>query len=161
MKEKPRLVERGGIWWSIKNLDDKGLGQNKVLYSSSGVKLPMVNYHANSRRSAKETDLYLPAGFWLLEPHWLGFLLVAFSLSPHLAYFLTHPVGRPYFRLRGLGSLIVGLTIGGAVSMTGKVAVGLSKWSLWNVLISFPRCWIAEADSHVFSSSGYLFHETR
>ena len=32
----------------IRELDDKGLGQNKVLCSSSGVKLLMINYHAGS-----------------------------------------------------------------------------------------------------------------
>ena len=31
-----------------KDLDDEGLGQNKVLYSSLGVKLPMINYYACS-----------------------------------------------------------------------------------------------------------------
>ena len=51
----------------IRDLDNKGLGQNKVLCSSSEVelllcKLPNVPY-------AKETDLWLPAGFWLLEQY--------------------------------------------------------------------------------------------
>ena len=32
--------ERKNVVWSMKDLDDKGLGQNKVLYISSGVKLP-------------------------------------------------------------------------------------------------------------------------
>ena len=38
-KEKPRLVERD---WVRRDLDDEKLGQNKVLYSSSEVKLLMV-----------------------------------------------------------------------------------------------------------------------
>ena len=47
-KEKPRVVERRGTWfdrwgtWIIRNLDDKGIGQNKVLSSFSEVKLPIV-----------------------------------------------------------------------------------------------------------------------
>ena len=36
--------------------------------------------------------------------------------------------------------MAVGLAIGGAVSMAGEVAVGLSGWSLWNELMSFLRC---------------------
>ena len=69
--------------------------------------------------------------------------------------------GRPRFCLGGPVGLTVGLAIGGAVSIAGEVAVGLSGWSLWNELMSFLRCWTAEAGSQVFSSSGYLFHETR
>ena len=57
--------------------------------------------------------------------------------------------------------LIVGLAIGGAVSMAGEVAVGLSGWSVWNELMNFLRCWTAEAGFQVFSSSGYHFQETR
>ena len=33
MKEKPRLMERRKVYLR-KNLDDEGLGQNKVLFSS-------------------------------------------------------------------------------------------------------------------------------
>ena len=40
-KEKPRLVEKEKIW-SRRNMDDEGLSQNKILCSSSGVKLPIV-----------------------------------------------------------------------------------------------------------------------
>ena len=46
-KEKPEVVERGGVCL-IKDLVDEGLGQNKVLYSSSGVELPIINYHTGS-----------------------------------------------------------------------------------------------------------------
>ena len=45
-KGKPRLVERGGVC-SRRNLDDEGLGQNKVFCNSLRVKLQMVNYHAS------------------------------------------------------------------------------------------------------------------
>ena len=48
----------------IRDLDDKGLGQNKVLYSSSGVKLPR---RLPNTLYARETDLWLPAGFWLFR----------------------------------------------------------------------------------------------
>ena len=46
---------------------------------------------------ARETDLRLPAGFWLLELHWLGFLLIASSLLPLLCPCLA--------RLARLGAL--------------------------------------------------------
>ena len=49
---------------------------------------------------------------------------VASSLLPHLVRFLVRLVGCLRFHLAG--SLIVGLAIDGAVSMAGKVAVGLS-----------------------------------
>ena len=57
--------------------------------------------------------------------------------------------------------LTVGLAIGGAVSIAGEVAVGLSGCSLWKELMGFLRCWTAEAGFQVFFSSGYPFHETR
>ena len=49
----------------IRDLDDKGLGQNKVLCSSSGVKLPTVNCHCRlpDTPNARETDLRLSVGF--------------------------------------------------------------------------------------------------
>ena len=40
------LFEEGLVW--RRDLDDKGLGQNKVLCSFSGVELPIINYHAGS-----------------------------------------------------------------------------------------------------------------
>ena len=58
-------------------------------------------------------------------------------------------------------ALTIGLAIGGAASIIGEVAVGLSGRFLWNKLMSFLRCWTAEAGSQVFSFSGYPFHETR
>ena len=49
-KKKPKMMERGGVClrkdlfegetWIIRDLDDKRLGQNKVLYSFSEVELP-------------------------------------------------------------------------------------------------------------------------
>ena len=35
--------------------------------------------------------------------------------------------------------LTIGQTIGGAVSIASKFAIGLSGWSLWNKLMSFLR----------------------
>ena len=72
----------------IRDLDDKGLGQNKVLCSSSRVKLLMVNYHAGSlalpapgkqisgypRTSGSKTILTRIPLYYLF--------LVAFSLLP-------------------------------------------------------------------------------
>ena len=87
---------------------------------------------------------YITTLTWIL-PCYL--FLVASSLSPYLARFLVRPVGSPRFRLKGSVGLIVGLAIGGAVLIVGEVAVGLSGWSLWNKLMSFLRCWTAEAGS--------------
>ncbi len=49
--------------------------------------------------------------------------------------------------------LTVGLAIGGAKSIGGEIAVGLSRWSWWKVLMSLQKCSTAEAGSQVFSSS--------
>ena len=128
----------------IRDLNDKGLGQNKVLYSSSGVELPWsTTMQATRQRSSRHRDRS-PATRRLLalEPHLLGFFfvaslllplpcclfLVASSLSPHLAHFLARPVGRPRFCFAG--SWIVGLAMGGAESRGADVAVGFSGWSL-------------------------------
>ena len=102
-----RLVRR-------KDLDDKGLGQNKVLCSSSGVKLLIVNYHAGFPAlpaPGRQISGYLPASgsrttLTRIPPYYL--FLVASSLLPHLARVLARPVGRPRFRFRGS----VGLTVG-------------------------------------------------
>ena len=48
----------------MKDLDDKRLDQNKVLYSSSEVELPMVNYHVGSAAlpvPGKQISGYSPA----------------------------------------------------------------------------------------------------
>ena len=61
-KEKPR-VKKGGTWfgqlgtWIIRDLDDKGLGQNKVLYNSSRVELSMVKLPLQApQRSLRQGD---------------------------------------------------------------------------------------------------------
>ena len=62
-KKKPRLVEKRGICLR-RDLVDEGLGQNKVLYSSSEVELPIVNYHSGSLVlpvSERQISNYLPA----------------------------------------------------------------------------------------------------
>ena len=87
-KEKPRLVERGETWfswwgtWMIRDLDDKGLGQNKVLCSSSRVELPWSTTMQAPQHSLRQGDRS-PASYRLLalELHWLRFLFVASSLS--------------------------------------------------------------------------------
>ena len=62
-KVKPRLVERRRTCLR-KDLIDKRLDQNKVLCSSSGVELPIINYHVGSSTlPAPERQIsgYLPA----------------------------------------------------------------------------------------------------
>ena len=56
----------------------------------------------------------------------LEFLLVI-SLEH---FVIRSSAGSPHYCLRGLVGLVVGLAIGDAVSMAGKVAVVLSGWSL-------------------------------
>ena len=70
-------------------------------------------------------------------------------------------VGLPYFCLAADSSrkdlaigLTVGLALGGAELVGGEVAVGFSGCSLWKVLTSLQRCWMADAGSQIFSSSG-------
>ncbi len=61
----------------------------------------------------------------------------------------------PHFCLLEVSALglTVGLAIGGAESISGEVAVGLSRWLQWKVLMSLQRCSIAEVGFQVFSSS--------
>ena len=51
-KDKKGKTKSGGekrdVIWSLRKLDDKRLGQNKVLCSFPGVKLLMVNYYVGS-----------------------------------------------------------------------------------------------------------------
>ena len=75
------------------------------------------------QRFVRETDLRLPAGFWLkkIKLTWIPFL------SPH---FLMRFIARLFtshlcFRLRGLLGLTAGLAIGGAILIVGKVAISL------------------------------------
>ena len=87
----------------MKNLDDEGFGQNKVVCSSSEIDLPMVKQPLQAlQRSLRQGDGSPTIRRLLaLEPYWLGFLLVIFSLSPQLARFLAHAISRPYFRIMG------------------------------------------------------------
>ena len=57
-------------------------------------------------------------------------VILAFLLALVLA-------GRPRFCLVAPVGLTVGLAIGGAVLTEGDVAVGLSRFSWWNLLSSF------------------------
>ena len=82
---------------SKRDLDDKGLGQSKVLCSFSGVKLPMVNYHAGFLAlpaPERQISNYPPAfGSRRTTLTWTPpcrLFLVAFSLSPRLARLLAH-----------------------------------------------------------------------
>ncbi len=64
--------------------------------------------------------------------------------------------GRPRFCLvleASIG-LTIGLAVAGAESIGGEVAVGLSGWSRWKVLMSLRRCSTTKAGSQVFSSLG-------
>ena len=147
----------------IRELDDKRLGQNKVLCNFLGVKLPMLKLPLQAcQRSLRHGDRF-PASCRLLalELHWLGFLLVAFSLLPlfchlflvasslssHLVCFLACPVNRPRFCFAG--SWIIGLAMGGAKSRGANVAFGFSESSLWKMLTIFWRCMTAVKGSQV------------
>ncbi len=48
--------------------------------------------------------------------------------------------------------LIVGFVIVGVESISIKVAIGLSRWSWWKVLMSLQKCSITKTGSQVFSS---------
>ena len=70
--------------------------------------------------------------------------------------------GRPRFRLLlWAPDFTIGLAVGRALSIGVEIAVDLLGFSLWKVLTSFQRCWIADAGSQVFSSSGKSFQEIR
>ena len=45
-----------------------------------------------------------------------------------------------YLKYANLKSLTIGLAIGRAILKVRKIAVNLSKWSLWNELIIFLSC---------------------
>ena len=132
----------------IRDLDNNRLGQNKVLCSSSEVKLLRVNYYASCpalpapgrQISGYPPDfgsgttltriplchLFLVASF--LSLFLCRLFLVASFLLLYLARFLARLVGRPRFYFAG--SWIVGLAIG-AVEFRGvDVAIGFSGWSL-------------------------------
>ena len=109
-KEKTEIGgERGVVVWSMRDLDDKELGQN-----------------SDSSLSPLPCRLFLFASF--LSPFSYCLFLVASSLSPHLAQFLACPVSCCRFHFAR--SWVVGLAIGGAKSRGANVAVGFSEWSL-------------------------------
>ena len=98
----------------IRDLNDKGRGRNKVLCSSLGVELLMVNYHLGSPAlpaAGRQISGYPPAFgsrtiLTRISPCQL--FLVASFLLPHLARFLACLfAGRPHFRLAG--SLTIGI----------------------------------------------------
>ena len=98
---------------------------------------------------------------WITRTSWKGQKHNKNQTQLFLVRLLELLAGRPRFRFGAVGltvglaaGLMVGLAIGGAVSMASEVAVGLSGWSLWNELMSFLRCWTADAGSQVFSSFG-------
>ena len=86
--------------WSIRDLDDKGLGQNKILCSFSGVKLPIVNYYAGSLAALpalrRQISGYPPASYSRTALTWIPpyclFFVVSFgallSTSCRLSLFL-------------------------------------------------------------------------
>ena len=127
-KEKPRLCEKEGVCL-MRDLDDERLGQNKVLCSSSEVKLPLIKLPLQALQHFPRQGDGFPAicRFLALEPHQLGFLLVAFSLSFHLVCFLARLASRLRFCFRGLMGLTISLAINGAMSIAGEVAVSLSR----------------------------------
>ena len=138
--------------WLIRDLDDEWLDQNKVPYSFSGVKLPIVKYYIGSLVLRQRDKSLVTCRLLALEPDWLGFLLVASSLLPHLICFLVHYIGCA--RFCSVESYIVGLAISGAESRGANIAFGFSGWSLWKLLTIFQRCITANEGFQVFSSSG-------
>ena len=157
-------MERGEVCLR-RDLDDERLGQNKVLFSSQQHQIAngqTTKCRFSDAPCGREIGLRPSAGFWLhWKPNWLGFLFVTSSLSLHLARFLARLVDCLCFYLRDSVGLIISPAIGGVVLMVGEVAIGFLEWSLWNELMSFLRCYIAETGSQVFSFSAYFFQETR
>ena len=113
-----------------RNLDDKKLGQSKVLCSFLEVELPMVNYHAGFPvlpTPEKQISDYPPASgssktILTRTPSYRLF----FVASSYLACFLTCLVCRPRFCFRGSVGLTVGLAMGEAESRRADIAVAFS-----------------------------------
>ena len=109
--------------WLMRDLDNKVLGQNKVLCSCLEFKLPIVNYHAGFPAlpaSERQISGYPPASGARTALTW-----IASSLSPHLTHFLARLVGHPHFRF--VESWIIGLAIGGAEFRGADIAVNFSE----------------------------------
>ena len=138
--------EKGFVWGRTclrKDLDDKELDQNKMLYSSSGVELPIVNYHTDSPTLRQRDRSPVTGPLLALEPHWLRFLFVASSLLPHLAYFLARSISHPCFCFAE--SWIVGLAMSKAESRgVGAdsfyfVFLVVARLKLWLILMTYWR----------------------
>ena len=88
----------------------------------------MVNYHASFPAllaSRRQISGYLPTfgsrtTLTQIPPCHLFF--VTFSLSPHVARFIVHPVGPPHFRLKGSVGLAVGLAINWPAALPSSAA---------------------------------------
>ena len=108
MKRKTKIGrERRDVVWLMRDLDDKGLGQNKMLCDSSKIELPMVNYYAGSPALYQGDRSLATHRLLALKPHWLGFFLVASFLLSYLAHFLACFINCPCFCF--VESWIVGL----------------------------------------------------
>ena len=123
-------------------MNDRGLGQNKVLYSFSRVELPMVNYHAGfPTLSAPGRQIFgfLPASgsrTALTRIPLCRLFFVASSLSLHLAHFLVRLVGHPCFCFAE--SWIIGLAISGAEFR----GVGVDNFYLVLLVIIWLKLWL-------------------
>ena len=126
-KEKPRFIVRGGTW----------LEQNTIQFSAGSnckwfhlPKCRLLDILALGRQIFR---------LWPASDSIKNQIDSDSYLLPHLARFVARLFGCLCFCLRGSMGLTIGLAIGGAVSIVGEVAVGLSNRSLWNKLMSFLR----------------------
>ena len=116
-----------------------------VVHQESNCQWSNCHYRLPDAPCARETDLRLPAGFWLwnhinlnsfLSPLPCRLFFVASSLSPHLAHFLARPVGRSCFRFAG--SWIVGLAMGKAESR----GAGMNSFHLVLFVVARLKLWL-------------------
>ena len=119
----------------VRDLDDKGLGQNRVLCSFSGVELPMVKLPLQATRCFLRQEDRSPASRRLLafkttltRIPLCRLFLVASSLQHYLARFLARLDGCPCFCF--VESWVVGLAMDEAESNGADVAIGFFGWSL-------------------------------
>ena len=122
-------MERKGVC-SRKDLDDEGFGQSKMLWSFSGVKLPMVNYHAGFLAlptPGSQIFGYPPAfgssktALTRTLPCCLFFVISLGAFSSALRY-LVCPVGCACFCL--VESWMVGLAMSREKSKSADIAIG-------------------------------------